>query len=61
MQHTADRLISESLDRHDAIRAVGSILAEKMLDIPHDPVPGSNLNEPYLAALAQITADGWRG
>jgi hypothetical protein len=30
-----------------------------MNDILHDPAPRSKLNERYLAALAQFTAEGW--
>ena len=61
VQHTANRLVGEGLDWHEAIHAIGSVLIEHMNDILRDPSPGPNLNELYLAALAQLTAEGWRG
>jgi len=61
VQQTADRLLGEGLDRHEAIHAIGSVLIENVHDIARDPVVEPNLNERYLAALAQLTAAGWRG
>ena len=54
------RLQAEGLDRHDAIHAIGSVLAEHMrqlligeLDLP-DP------NPVYFAALDRLSATSWR-
>jgi hypothetical protein len=61
VRDTADRLIAEGLDRHDAIHAIGSVLAQNLYNSLQDPAPGANPNETYLAALAQLTAVGWKG
>jgi hypothetical protein len=58
---TVQRLMSEGLDRHEAIHAVGSVLAEYM----HDLVRRGELkadedpNTAYYAALATLTAEEW--
>jgi hypothetical protein len=59
VQRTADRLIDEGLDRHEAIHAIGSVLVGQMHEISQAPTTGADLNERYLAALAQLTAAGW--
>lgn len=52
-----DRLITEGLDRHDAIHAVGSVLSREMYAVMterrlHDP-------ELYARNLNQLTAAAW--
>jgi hypothetical protein len=52
------RLTAEGLDRHDALHAIGSILAVEMSDIvksnrTHDP-------EAYPRKLGAVTAASWR-
>jgi hypothetical protein len=52
------RLTAEGLDRHDALHAIGSILAVEMFDIvksnrTHDP-------EAYSRKLGAVTAASWR-
>jgi hypothetical protein len=59
VQDTLARLMSEGLDRHDAIHAIGSVLAGSMYDIikgtaPEDPNPD------YFNELKALTADEWR-
>ena len=52
------RLRAEGLDRHDAIHAIGSVLAEQM----HSALQGRGEGEPndaYLAGLRKLTARKW--
>jgi hypothetical protein len=67
VRDTAERLMSEGLDRHDAIHAIGSVLAGYMNDLMRGAVPdGSDLdprsdpNEAYFAELKVLTAEEWR-
>lgn len=53
-----DRLIADGLSRHDALHAIGSLVAEDIFDIlksrrPHDP-------KTYARKLYQLTAASWR-
>jgi hypothetical protein len=56
---TLARLMAEGLDRHDAIHAIGSILAVQM----HEILTGSSLHmeatQDYFEALTKLTADSW--
>lgn len=55
-----ERLRAEGLDRHDALHAIGSVLAHQIVDLmQHDQVKG-DLKESYLAELSQLTAARWR-
>jgi hypothetical protein len=63
VRRTIDRLQVEGLDRHDAIHAVGSILAEHMYDLiksASDKKTVQNPNLPYWASLEGLTAENWR-
>lgn len=68
VRRTAYRLMSEGLDRHEAVHAIGSVLAGHLNDLmrgiksdgddvdtrsDHDP------NEGYFAELEALTAEGW--
>jgi len=61
VKRTMQRLMSEGLDRHDAIHAVGSVLighigdllAAPEAEVRADPTP------PYCAALDRLTAKDW--
>jgi uncharacterized NAD(P)/FAD-binding protein YdhS len=56
---TLRRLQSEGLDRHDAIHAIGSVLAEQF----HAVASGSAQTDPnpaYAAALERLSAESWR-
>jgi hypothetical protein len=53
-----NRLIAEGLRRHEAVHAIGSIVAVEMFEVvkskrPHDP-------EAYARRLQQLTAAAWR-
>jgi Domain of unknown function (DUF1841) len=52
-----DRLIAEGLERHEALHAIGSIVATEMFDVvksrrTHDP-------EAYSRKLSKLTAASW--
>jgi hypothetical protein len=52
------RLLAEGLDRHDALHAIGSVVAHEIFDIvkverQHDP-------EMYARRLRSLTAASWR-
>ena len=56
---TLRRLSDEGLDRHDALHAIGSVLAKHIFKLlkgelnPHDP------NAPYFRELSSLTAANW--
>ena len=55
---TLERLLGEGLSRHDAIHAIGTILAPVILDI----LKGEIRSEPnlvYYQQLRKLTADSW--
>jgi hypothetical protein len=62
VKRTVERLMSEGLDRHDAIHAVGSALAGHIYDLLRqgDAVPQADPNPAYYAALDKLTAEAWR-
>ena len=62
VRRTVQRLISEGLDRHDSIHAVGSVLIGHMSDLLRQPEAeaGADLNPPYYAALDRLTAKDWK-
>ena len=59
---TLERLQREGLDRHDAIHAIGAVLAEQVhsllqqSEMPSGPDP----NTEYFKGLEKLTAAGWR-
>ena len=58
---TLERLISEGLDRHEAIHAVASVLAEHMYALMKKPGDVSgDPNQLYYDGLSRLTADHWR-
>jgi hypothetical protein len=59
VRRTVQRLISEGLDRHESIHAVGSVLATHINDLLRGPDPGAEPNRSYYAALDDLTAEGW--
>ncbi|MGX1319710.1 hypothetical protein AB7M17_003163 [Bradyrhizobium sp. USDA 377] len=69
VRSTAQRLMSEGLDRHEAIHAIGSVLAGHMNELMRetksgddnvDAKPNQDPNEAYFAQLELMTADEWR-
>jgi hypothetical protein len=61
VKRTVQRLMSEGLDRHDAIHAVGSVLIGHISDLlaASKAEIGADRNPPYYAALDQLTARDW--
>ena len=59
VQETLHRLMSEGLDRHDAIHAIGSVLAQHMQELMMREAPTADPNEPYYRDLEALTADDW--
>ncbi len=60
VRRTLERLQAEGLDRHDAVHAVGSVLAEHMYDLMKEGLPAGDPNERYWVELETLTAQGWR-
>jgi hypothetical protein len=60
-QRTVQRLMSEGLDRHEAIHAVGTVLMDHMHALLGDPEtgPAADNNPAYIAALERLTAEDW--
>ena len=58
---TLTRLQTEGLSRHDALHAIGSVLAENLYELMRDESTATD--EPYqryLERLQQLTAKTWR-
>jgi hypothetical protein len=52
-----ERLLGEGLDRHDAVHAVGSVLAAHINETLKAGAPN---NEAYKEAVERLTAESWR-
>src|SRR3984893_2385088 len=57
---TLDRLVGEGLDRHEAMHAIGLVLAEYIYDLARAREPETQRIESYYVALERLTADYWR-
>ena len=55
------RLTAEGLDRHDAVHAIGSVLAVHMHDLLNSKADTENSQVIYNAAIERLTAKAWRG
>lgn len=60
VRRTVERLTEEGLDRHDAIHAVGSVLAKHMYGQMKEGVPAGDPNDAYWAELEKLSAKEWR-
>ena len=60
VRRTVDRLQAEGLDRHEAIHAVGSVLAGYVHDVMKMGPPKSDPNKLYWTSLEKLTAEGRR-
>jgi hypothetical protein len=58
-QKTLERLMREGLGRHDAIHAIGSVLAGYMFDLINHGATGQDVNANYYGQLEELTAEGW--
>ena len=54
------RLMEEGLSRHDAIHAIGQVLAEGLFGALKEKGQPADLNAEYLAKLSRLTAESWR-
>jgi hypothetical protein len=59
VQDTLERLMDEGLNRHDAIHAIGSVLAGHIWSLLRDGAAEPNTNEQYYHALRSLTAKKW--
>jgi hypothetical protein len=59
-RRTAERLIREGLDRHEAIHAIGMVLMEHIFDLVKAPSSSGDPNPAYFSELDRLTAEGWR-
>jgi hypothetical protein len=59
---TLARLQAEGLGRHDALHAIGSVLAEDLYALmqPGDDSTGGRAYQRYLERLQQLTASNWK-
>jgi hypothetical protein len=58
---TLARLMQQGLDRHDALHAIGSVLAAHMNALVRDELGSDeDPNVAYFAALAELTPRSWR-
>ena len=55
-----DRLMGEGLDRHQAIHAVGSVLAGHLHDALKDTGSKTSLEGAYNAEVERLTVESWR-
>jgi hypothetical protein len=60
VRRVLDRLLSEGLDRHEAIHTIGSALAGHLSDLLHTGSRKGDAPEAYWAELGRITAEEWR-
>jgi hypothetical protein len=54
------RLEHEGLDRHDAIHAIGAVLAEHLRQLMADEGMVADADSRYFAALDRLSAASWR-
>jgi hypothetical protein len=60
VRRALERLQTEGLDRHEAIHAVGSVLAKHMYDLLKAGVAAAEPNKLYWDELEQLTGESWR-
>ena len=60
LRQALERLISEGLTRHEAVHALGSVLAEIIAGAFNDEKAERFPADAYNDAITRITAEGWR-
>jgi len=60
VQSVLFRLMKEGLSRHDAIHAIGLVLAERLFAGLREEGQPADLNAEYLEKLNRLTAESWR-
>jgi hypothetical protein len=58
-QKTLERLMQEGLRRHDAVHAIGFVLAGHMFDLMKHGAKDQDVNANYYRHLEELTAEGW--
>ncbi len=58
-RETLSRLMQEGLDRHDAIHAISSVLAEHIFNLLNTGHSDDDANECYYQTLRDLTAAKW--
>jgi hypothetical protein len=59
VQNTLKRLMREGLSRHDAVHAIGAILAEYMFNLIKDGTKNQDVSTDYYRQLDELTAESW--
>jgi hypothetical protein len=59
VQKILERLMREGLGRHDAVHAIGSVLAGYMYDLIKNGSKDQDVNAKYYHQLEELTAEGW--
>ena len=54
------RLMSEGLNRHEAIHAIGSVLSKTLFTVMNEQNVGGDLNADYMEKLTSLSAESWR-
>jgi len=54
------RLMKEGLSRHEAVHAIGSVVAEDIYDLLKQNDPPETVHARYYAAVERLTAAAWR-
>ncbi|MBI2737652.1 MAG: hypothetical protein HYX38_14050 [Rhodospirillales bacterium] len=60
VRRAIERLMSQGLDRHDAVHAVGSVLTAYLHDLMTADAPQPDRLEDYKEAVERLTAESWR-
>jgi hypothetical protein len=60
VRDTLQRLIREGLSRHDAVHAIGSVLAVRVYDLLQPGASAADSEAKYHAKLRRLTAKRWR-
>ncbi len=58
-QKTLARLLEEGLNRHDAIHAMGSVLADHLFNLMKTKSRGPDVQAEYNRKLEELTAEQW--
>ena len=59
VREKARQLVTQGLDRHDAIHAIGSVLAHHMVNVARGRITEPDPNARYFSALRRLTARKW--
>ena len=55
-----ERLLTEGLDRHEAIHAIGSVLVGQVWELMRQGAKTPEFPKPYVQALRALTTSSWR-